>query len=433
MLDNKETTMFKMLRPVRLLSQSRRYREEDAMLSELSRSIRDYIPDERLAALNRPIGEAVGLPPFVYTSQEYFEFEQRKLFHQGWMGVCFAHQVPDPGDALPLSVAGIPVIVVRGKTGDVRAFHNVCRHRGTTVLPEPEKAVTRFRCIYHSWTYGIDGELLTTPFWDSEKTGKPPPLSNAIDRAANGLVPIRCDVLWDVVYVDISGEAPPLEDNFAAAVEDWGRYDWDGLNATVTDEQISNCNWKLGVEGLLDFYHEPFIHPQLRWQHPDHPGLAPQPNNIVEECFIELQDKSIWLATDWVVGHRQTGWPEGLEPVSETPAFDHRSYIMSLFPNVAMGVLSDHTITLMWLPLAPDKTLLKAAVYFPGDHPADPETEKKREQAAGFWGEINDQDVMATEAQQEARHSIVSDDTKFCSFGEEMVHYFQQRYVRELE
>ena len=348
------------------------------------------------------------------------------------MGVCFTHQVSEPGDAIPLSVAGIPVIVARGKSGDVRAFHNVCRHRGTKVLLEPEKAMTRFRCIYHAWTYDIDGGLLTTPFWDSEKAGKPPPISESIDRATNGLVPIRRDVLRDVVYLDISGEAPPLKDNFAASVEDWGRYDWDGLNATITEEQISNCNWKLGVEGLLDFYHEPFIHPQLRWRHPDHPGRAPQPNNIVEECVIKLKDKSIWLATDWVIGHRQTGWPEGLERVGSKPDFDHRTYILTLFPNVAMGVLTDHTVTLMWLPLAPDKTLLKAAVYFPEDHPADAETEKKREQAAGFWGQVNDQDVMATEAQQEARHSIVSDDVKFWSFGEEMVHYFQQRYVREL-
>ena len=103
-------------------------------------------------------------------------------------------------------------------------------------------------------------------------------------------------------------------------------------------------------------------------------------------------------------GDRQTGWPEGLERVSGKPEFDHRTYILTLFPNVAMGVLRDHTVTLMWLPLAPDKTLLKAAVHFPGDHPADAETEKKREHAAEFWGQINDQDVMATEAQQEARH-----------------------------
>ena len=134
-----------------------------------------------------------GLPPFVYTSQEFFEFEQRELFRRSWMGVCFAHQVPEPGDAIPLSVARIPVIVVRGKSGDVRAFHNVCRHRGTKVLLESEKAMTRFRCIYHSWTYDIDGSLLTTPFWDSEK-GRQAPADLRVHRPGGqqpGADPLR--------------------------------------------------------------------------------------------------------------------------------------------------------------------------------------------------------------------------------------------------
>ena len=163
---------------------------------------------EAIEQLNRPIENARGLGAAAYASEVFFRLEQETLFGRQWTGVAFGHQIPNPGDALPVTVAGgIPAIVLRDRDGDVRAFHNVCRHRGAVILTEPCKGRPTIRCPYHGWAYALDGVLKATPLWDGKRVADP----GSIDRANRGLVPIRCAVWADVVFVDLSGEAPPIE------------------------------------------------------------------------------------------------------------------------------------------------------------------------------------------------------------------------------
>ena len=101
----------------------------------------DFLDDSTIAALERPsLAEARGLPASIYTSDGFFALEQRRLFPRTWTGVAFDADVPAPGDAVPVSVAGVPIIILRDRSGAVRAFHNVCRHRATIVLTEPCRA-----------------------------------------------------------------------------------------------------------------------------------------------------------------------------------------------------------------------------------------------------------------------------------------------------
>ena len=92
---------------------------------------------EALARLDAPLGEAAGMPNAAFTSEAFFALEQARLFARTWLLAGFAHEIPDPGDIVPVTVAGTPVILVRGADGGVRGFHNVCRHRGTRLVSEP--------------------------------------------------------------------------------------------------------------------------------------------------------------------------------------------------------------------------------------------------------------------------------------------------------
>ena len=122
----------------------------------MTRSVSEILGEDAIARIRRPIAQAGGLPRQAYTSQEFFDLERERLFPRVWFGIGFTSDVPDPGDAIPLMVAGLPIILCRGKDGQLRAFHNVCRHRAALVLEKPAKGINILRCPYHAWAWDLD-------------------------------------------------------------------------------------------------------------------------------------------------------------------------------------------------------------------------------------------------------------------------------------
>ena len=143
---------------------------------------------DAVRAVRRPIADAWGLPAAAYTSEEFFSLEQRKYLRKMWMAAVFDAEIPEPGDSTPVTVAGLPIILVRGDDGEVRAFHNVCRHRGMMVLSEPCQRLKQFTCPYHAWNYGLDGNLIRAPFFDGSPSGNE---NGTMDLHALGLVNLR--------------------------------------------------------------------------------------------------------------------------------------------------------------------------------------------------------------------------------------------------
>ena len=121
-----------------------------------------------LSALDRPPGEALGLPGRVYGS-EFFALEQRQLFPRTWCAAGFASDIPEPGDAWPAVLAGWPLLLVRDENREVRAFHNVCRHRANRVVDAPCRKLKSLTCPWHGWTYAFDGSLVGTPRLGGER------------------------------------------------------------------------------------------------------------------------------------------------------------------------------------------------------------------------------------------------------------------------
>ena len=122
-----------------------------------------FITRDMVDRLNAPVGQAEGLPPAVYYDEEFWRLEQRRLFGRGWIAAAFVSDVPEPGDVFPVSVAGWDLIIARDSGGQVRAFHNVCRHRGIKIIDEPCRRARAIVCPWHSWTYNLKGDLIATP------------------------------------------------------------------------------------------------------------------------------------------------------------------------------------------------------------------------------------------------------------------------------
>ena len=120
-------------------------------------------PASDLTAVRRPIDKAHGLPNSHYTDPTVYAEETRALLAGEWAGLGVAAQVPESGDAVPIDFAGMPLLLMRGRDGDVRVFQNICRHRGMILVDEPRRIEGAIRCPYHSWCYASDGRLVSTP------------------------------------------------------------------------------------------------------------------------------------------------------------------------------------------------------------------------------------------------------------------------------
>ena len=116
-----------------------------------------------LSAVRRPVSEAQGLPNPHYIDPAVFEEEKHAVLFSSWAGLGVTADVPEAGDAVPITFLGMPILIVRDKNETVRVFQNICRHRGMILVEEPRKIEGAIRCPYHSWCYGTDGRLISTP------------------------------------------------------------------------------------------------------------------------------------------------------------------------------------------------------------------------------------------------------------------------------
>ena len=219
------------------------------------------MPDD-LHKVMEPVETARGLPNAHYISDEVFAEEREKVLFANWSSIAFAHDVPDAGDVMPIDFAGLPLFMVRTKSGEIRVYENVCRHRGMTLVAEKKNIGSGvIRCFYHSWCYAQTGELVTTPHVGGPGQNR----HDNIERKNLGLIEVRSYVWFGVVFVNVSGAALDFEEYAADALERWKDFreqKFIGSSENMLQFDVRS-NWKLPVENYCESYHLPWVHPGL--------------------------------------------------------------------------------------------------------------------------------------------------------------------------
>ncbi len=207
------------------------------------------IPAEDLAWLGtNPV------PTKPYYDPAYFELERQSVFLKSWIHVAHLCEVPEPGSFIrcDLEFARASLLIVRGRDDRVRAFHNVCPHRGTQLVDEAAGRQSKFSCPYHMWTFGTDGALLSAPDFDAFH----------VDKADCSLVSVRLEECGGLLFVNFDQDAPPLRDWLGAYAE---RLEQMPVARATTFAQYSYdiaANWKLTYDNFQENYHLRFIHPR---------------------------------------------------------------------------------------------------------------------------------------------------------------------------
>ncbi len=203
--------------------------------------------------LGKSPSEATGLPGRMYTDPAVFEAEKKKIFRPNWMAIMHQSSIPNPGDYRVVEVLGESFVFVRGEDGEIRGFHNICRHRGAKVS-EGEGNCSHFRCPYHLWTYDLKGKL----------TGAPT-MADVINegvrvKEGTGLLSVRVEVWLGFVFMNLDGKAAPMSETLADLAEAVSAWSSEDVEVLYEIPYQGAWNWKLTWENTIEGYHVMAIH-----------------------------------------------------------------------------------------------------------------------------------------------------------------------------
>jgi choline monooxygenase len=202
-----------------------------------------------------PLAEASTIPAPWYIDPRIAELERLSVFSKTWQLVARVDQLRRPGEFIATSVAGEPIVVVRGNDGILRGFYNVCRHHAAAVAIQPCGQASLLRCPYHGWNYGLDGSLKGMPEFEGVKN---------FDRGQNGLVPVRVENWECFVFVNLDPQAAPLQQFLGGLTSRIAPLGISKLHFFDRRTYNIHCNWKVFVDNYLDGgYHVPHLHKGL--------------------------------------------------------------------------------------------------------------------------------------------------------------------------
>ena len=202
-----------------------------------------------------PLAEASTIPADWYVDGRIAELERQTVFSRTWQVMGRIDQVAKPGEFVTATVAGEPLVAVRGNDGILRAFYNVCRHHAAAVVMEPCGHASILHCPYHGWNYGLDGSLKGMPEFDGVRN---------FERQDNGLVPVRVDTWEQFVFVNLDDDAAPLAEFLGGLAKRVAPLGLSKLHYFSSQSYDIHCNWKVFVDNYLDGgYHVPHLHKGL--------------------------------------------------------------------------------------------------------------------------------------------------------------------------
>ncbi len=322
------------------------------------------------------------LPQRYLVSPEIFALERERIFSSHWLCAGHQSQISTRGDFFVLEVAGESLIILRDQQDHLRAFYNVCRHRGTRLC---EAKAGRFhatiQCPYHAWTYGLDGGLVGAPHMDEV---------DGFDKTRHSLRPVAI-ALWEgFIFVNLAERPQSLERVFAPLLGKFTHWNLPNLRSARRIEYDVRANWKLIFENYSECYHCPLVHPALSKLTP----YDSAENDLCEGPFLGgfmpiTKGGSLTMSGNACAS-----------PVGDIGAENHhRVFYYSIFPNLLLSLHPDYVMVHELRPVSPDQVSIVCDWLFHPD--AFDQPDFKPDDAVEFWDTTNRQDWHVCELSQQ--------------------------------
>ena len=293
------------------------------------------------------------LPAWTYDDPEFAQVEADRIFRPSWQVVCHISDVANAGDWHSLDYIGESVIVVRGADNILRAFTNVCRHRGSRLVDGAAGCAKKLVCPYHAWTYDLDGRLTGVPDSASYPT---------LDRSKAGLVPVDIETWNGFIFVRLESGGPSVADMMAPYADQVAPYRFEELTALgrVTLRERS-VNWKNIGDNYSDGLHIPVAHPGLTRLFGKSYGIEAEPH--VDRMWGDLVDRP---SANW----SERAYQKLLPPVPHLPDANQKRWLyFKLWPSVAFDIYPDQVDFMQWLPTGPTSCVIREISYVLPDAP----------------------------------------------------------------
>jgi Rieske 2Fe-2S family protein len=326
-----------------------------------------------------PFGENRTLPAAAYTSQEIFDWEMEHIFRSTWVCVGRGDELVAPGQIRAVDIAGEGVLLTRDQEGRLAAFSNVCRHRGHELAPVGEAIDARLiRCPYHAWSYRFNGELRAAPSFTQ---------TPGFDFSEFPLIGIPVAEYLGWIWVDLSGEAAPIEDHFGNLAEMAAPCETDRITTAAVHSYVIDANWKIVVENYNECYHCSSIHPELCEVTPPDSGFDHQPTGAWCGGTMLLKPHAVTMSLD--------GASNGVNFRLVDAERARQVWYLTVIPNLLLSMHPDYVMTHRLVPISPSQTFVECSWLFP------PEALEQKgfdpSYAVDFWDITNREDWTACE------------------------------------
>ena len=333
-----------------------------------------------------PLSRATALPATFYVGEAALRRDHRAVIARSWQLVAHQGLLAEPGDHVVEQVGEVPVLVVRGADGVLRAFPNVCRHRAGPLAFCNGKGARALHCKYHGWSYRLDGQLKSAP----EMQG-----AEDFDVKTIRLPPLRVHEWQGLVFVAIDPETPPFDDVYAGIAERIAPIDLSAMRFLRREQYDIACNWKVYVDNFLEGYHLPHVHPGLS------KVLDYRAYDTELGAWHSLQHSPI----------RDGGAMYG----------DGDAFYYFVYPNVMLNIMPGRLQTNRILPLGPDRCRVEFDYYYVEDEQAQARIAADRD----FSHEVQEEDIGICEAVQKGLASGTYEAGRLCPKRESGVWHFQ--------
>ena len=364
----------------------------------------------------------------IFTDDGVFAGELEKVFAASWLFVCHESELAAAGDYRVSSAAGKPVLLVRGDDGEIRGFHNICRHRGAPVVRDEAGQASGFQCFYHLWTYGLDGRCTGVAKPEGYEPVK-------LDKDKLGLIPVRVDILAGLVFVCLSEETESLEDFIGDIIE--------AVRAPLSDAPLSvfhfhkadvATNWKLWQDNNSERYHS-LMHFINRKTMPWVTGKTSP---------MKLQLRHNGHSGYWSDGSATVDYGAGdyaTVSAGTLPGLkENEMRVINLFPDVMINIRSNVVRIDRMVPVAPGRTMVEWRGLGLATDDADLVAEQLRHHNM-YWGPAGrnlGEDLIAVEVQWAAlatevmRYSLIAREENLNPTDDANVRAYYQEWGRRM-
>lgn len=360
--------------------------------------------NHRITELLHQRRKGYSLPQEFYIDDNIFQADMQGVFATDWLFACNVAEIKRPGDYLKVDIGDDSVIILRDREGEIKAFHNSCRHRGSRICLSEKGKANRLVCPYHQWVYELDGRLINAR-----------QMSSDFDKSSHGLAPVKVEVICGMVYISLA-ENPPSLDGYRAAVTPYiAPHQPDRTKVAHVSTIVEEANWKLVIENNRECYHCAGNHPELLATLVE---FALPDDDLVNQQFQGLMSRATnrWDAlglphipadgdtefrcirlpfNEGAVSFTMDGKPACNRLLGDLTDPDLGSVRMFRVPNNWNHFLSDHIIHFRVIPLGPDKTEVRTTwlVHEDAVEGVDYHVERLTE----VWIATNDQDRVLAE------------------------------------